>query len=51
MGKHDLMGEERHPFEGVRTVGSGAANQFMLAVGKPDEFGLSELANQSRAAT
>jgi len=46
MREHDFMREERHPFEGVGTVGIGAADQFMLAVGKFDEFGLTKLTDQ-----
>jgi len=49
MREYNFVGEERHPFKGVGTVGIGAADQFVLAVGEPHEFGLTELANQFRA--
>ena len=46
MREHDFVGEERHPFEGVSAVGIGAAYEFMLAVGKFDEFSLTKLTDQ-----
>ena len=49
MREYNFMGEERHPFKGVGTVGIGAADEFMLAVGEPDKFSLTELTDQSRA--
>ena len=46
MREHDFVGEERHPFEGVGTVGVRAADEFMLAVGESDEFGLTKLTDE-----
>jgi len=46
MREHDFVGEERHPFEGVSAVGIGAADEFMLAVGESDEFGLTKLTDE-----
>ena len=46
MREHDFVGEERHPFEGIGTVSVRAADQFMLAVWEPDEFGLTELTDE-----
>ena len=49
MGKHDFVGEQGGPFISGGPVGIGAADQFMLAVRKPDEFGLTELADEAVA--
>ena len=43
VGEDDLVGEEGDPFEGVRAVGGGAANEFVLAVAMFDEPGGAEL--------
>jgi len=40
------MGEQRGPFQGSGPVEISPANQFVLAVGKFDEFGLTELLDQ-----
>lgn len=40
MGEHNFMGEERDPFEHGGAVGVGAANQFVLTVGKFHDFNL-----------
>ena len=47
--EHDFMGEERGPFKSGGAVGVGAADEFVLAIGQPDKFGLSELANEVAA--
>jgi hypothetical protein len=49
--EHDFMREERRPLKGVGTVGIGAANQFMLAVGVANEFGVAELPDDLFAIT
>ena len=46
MREHDFVGKERHPFEGIGTVSVRAADEFMLAVGKFDEFGLTKLTDE-----
>ena len=43
MREHDFMGEERRPFKCSRPISVGAANQFMLAVGVANEFGVAKL--------
>ena len=43
--EHDFMREERCPFKGAGAVGVRAADKLVLAVGKFDEFGLTELAD------
>ena len=40
------MGEQRCPFKSGRPVSISSANQFVLAIGEFDEFGLTELLDQ-----
>ena len=47
--EHDFMGEERRPVKGGGAVSVRAADEFVLAVGKFDEFSLAELADQFSA--
>ena len=49
MSEDDLVGKQGRPFKGGCPVGIGSADQFMLAVGKPDEFSLPELTDQAVA--
>jgi hypothetical protein len=44
--EHDFMGEQRSPFKRIDPVSVSSANQFVLAVGKFDELGLTELPDQ-----
>jgi hypothetical protein len=46
MREDDFMGEERGPFKSGRPVSISSANQFVLAIGEFDEFGLTELLDQ-----
>ena len=43
VGEDDFVGEQRGPFKGGGAVGIGAADEFVLAVGKFNEFGPSKL--------
>ena len=43
--EHNFMGEQRGPFIGGGTVGIGAAEEFMLAVGPANQLGVAELAD------
>jgi len=45
------MGEQRCPFKSGRPVSISSANQLVLAVGKFDEFGLTELTDHLFPAT
>ena len=47
--EHDVMREERRPFKGVGAVGVGAADQFVVAVGLANQFGVAELSNNLAA--
>src|ERR1017187_10794874 len=49
MREHDFMREERRPFKGVGAVGVGAADEFVLAVGLPYQFGVAKLADDLAA--
>lgn len=40
--EHDFVGEQRGPLIGRHPVGIGAADQFMFAGGKFEQFGLAE---------
>ena len=46
MREDDFMGEQRGPFKSGRSVSLRTANQFVLAVWKFDELGLTELPNE-----
>ena len=41
----DGVGEERGPEERVAAIGVGAANEFVAAIGQPDEFTFAKLAD------
>jgi hypothetical protein len=47
--EHDFMREERRPFKGVGAVGVGAPDQFVVAVGLSNQFGVAELSNNLAA--
>jgi len=47
--ENDFMGEERRPFKGCGAVGVGAADKFVLAVGTPNQFGVTELVDDPAA--
>ena len=47
--EHDFMGEERRPFKRAGTVGVGAADQLVLAVGPANQFCRAELADDLAA--
>jgi len=49
MREDDFMGEKRRPFKSGGPVLVSSANQFMLTVGKFDEFCLTKLANEFSA--
>ena len=49
MREHDFMGEERRPFKGGGAVSIGAAEEFVLAVGLANQFGVAELADDLAA--
>ena len=40
MREDDIVGEDRGPFEGIGAISVGAADEFVLAVGEFNEFGL-----------
>ena len=46
MRKHDFMGEERDPFKCSSPITVRTANEFVLAVGELDEFGVTKLPNR-----
>lgn len=43
--KHNLVGEKRYPFPGGGEVGRGGSDEFVAAIGVPNEFGLAELSD------
>gem|GEM_PF-2970157 len=51
MREHDFVGEERGPLERRRTVGMGAADQFMLTVGEFHQFSMTKLAHETAVIT
>ena len=46
MREHNFMGKQRRPFKSCGSVLVSSANQFVLSIGKFDEFGLTELLDQ-----
>lgn len=51
MREHDFVGEERGPLERRRTVGGGAADEFMLTVGEFYQFSATKLAHETAVIT
>jgi hypothetical protein len=49
MCEHNFVREEGRPLVSRDAVGVGAADEFVLAVGQPDKFGLTELADKATA--
>jgi hypothetical protein len=45
MREHNFMGEERDPFKCSGPIIVRTANEFVLAVGEFDEFGVTKLPN------
>jgi hypothetical protein len=46
MREDDFMGEQRGPFKSSGSVCIWTTDQFMLAIGKFDELGLTELTDE-----